>query len=81
MVTNSTLGMLDMKSIQEYFGYIIDSKINGQHTQAKDLFNQLSDAQSDEFFNWIEEAYFYEALDNGDDIESELESLINYFRK
>lgn len=81
MVTQSTLAMLDMKNMDEYYAYIIDSKINGQHKQSHELFNELSDSQQIAFFDWIEEAYFYEAEDNGEDMGSELYELKQYFRK
>lgn len=81
MVTQSTLAMLDMKSIEEYYAYIIDSKINGQHAQSIELFNQLSDKQKDQMFDWIEEAYYYEANDTNSNLADEVDELKQYFKK
>jgi hypothetical protein len=44
------------ESIEQYFDYIIESRINGQHSQARELFNQLSDGmqgQRAQFFEYI----------------------------
>ena len=81
MVTQSTLAMLDMKNMDEYYAYIIDSKINGQHKQSHELFNELSESQQDKFFDWVEEAYYYDAQDSGDDMDAEVHELRQYFRK
>jgi hypothetical protein len=79
MVNKGTLSMLEMTSIEDYFEYIIDSKTNGQHEQSKTLFNELSEAQRDAFFDWVEQTYYYDADDMSEYI-SEMQNIKNYFK-
>ena len=76
MVTKKDLQELEM-SLDEYFEYIVESKTNGQHSQAKMLFSMMSDAQQKTFFEYVDEAYFYE-VDN-DEFVSEIINFRNYF--
>ena len=78
MVSKSTLAMLEMTIIEDYFEYIIDSRTNGQHEQAKTLFNQLSDKQQLAFFDWVEQTFYYEADDMSEYI-TEMQNIKNYF--
>jgi len=64
MVSNKTIKGLDFKSIEEYFEYIIDSKINGQRAQSQELYKALSVRQKDAFNRWYLEFYYYDAVDN-----------------
>lgn len=73
-----------MESIEDYFDYIMESKINGQHKQARRLFFDLSmddgmqhKGQRSHFFDYISDLYYYEALDNGE--EDPIEELKKYF--
>lgn len=80
MISKATLQMLELESIEDYFEYIIQSKVNGQHSQAKELFKELSDSpqgQRSKFFNWAEENYYYDAQDS--DEMDELLTLKKYF--
>jgi hypothetical protein len=84
MVTQSKLNQLQMESIEDYFDYIMESKINGQHKQARRLFFDLSmddgmqhKGQRSHFFDYISDLYYYEALDNGE--EDPIEELKKYF--
>ena len=43
MVTQYTIDQLGFEFIEDYFDYIIESKINGQHKQARDLFSKLTE--------------------------------------
>jgi hypothetical protein len=43
---------LGFKDIHEYFSYIIDSILNGQHKQARILYFDLSREQRNEFLDW-----------------------------
>ena len=52
MVTTNKIKALDFETIEEYFEYILDSKTNGQHKQALELYNDLSPAQKREFIKW-----------------------------
>ena len=63
---------LGFKTLQEYFEYIVESRINGQHKQARELFKRLSEGmqgQRVEFFRWLEESYYYEGLDSGEQVD------------
>lgn len=84
MVTISILKGLQMDSIEDYFDYIMESKINGQHKQARQLFFCLSlddgmqhKGQRSHFFDYISELYYYEAINNGE--EDPIEELKKYF--
>jgi hypothetical protein len=60
MVGILTLQSLQMETIEDYFEYILESKINGQHRQAKILFEDLEEGmqgQQAEFFRYVED-YF-----------------------
>jgi len=76
MVTKKDLQQLEM-SLDEFFEYIVESKANGQHEQAKMLFTMMSEAQRKTFFEYVDEAYFYE-VDN-DEFVSEMINFRNYF--
>jgi len=86
-VTNFQLVLFGMADIEEYFDYILDSKTNGQHKQAKELYNELSPddgmqskGQRSEFWEYVETLYHYDIQDNADgDTESEIDNLKNYF--
>jgi hypothetical protein len=77
MVTKKDLQGLEM-SLDEYFEYIVESKANGQHEQAKVLFSMMSEGQQADFFKYVDEAYFYE-VDN-DEFVSEMIDFRNYFK-
>lgn len=53
VVGNSTLKHYGYKEIEDYFNYIVDSQINGNHSQVKELFKALSNEQKNEFFNFL----------------------------
>jgi hypothetical protein len=60
MVGILTLQSLQMETIEDYFEYILESKNNGQHRQAKILFEDLEEGmqgQQAEFFRYVED-YF-----------------------
>jgi hypothetical protein len=76
MVTKKDLQELEM-SLDEYFEYIVESKTNRQHEQARMLFSMMSDAQRKTFFEYVDEAYFYE-VDN-EEFVSEIINFRNYF--
>lgn len=61
----------DFETLEEYFQYILESKENGQHKQARELYARLSTSESmqvrsgrQKFWDWVEVAYYYEAHDN-----------------
>ena len=45
MISKKDLKNYEFKTIEDYFNYIIDSKINGNFSQVKDLFNKLNKEQ------------------------------------
>lgn len=52
MVSKQTIKDYDFNTLEDYFNYIVESKINGQPQQAKELYNNLSLKQKDEFRDW-----------------------------
>jgi hypothetical protein len=78
MVNKATLAMLEMTIIEDYFEAIMDNR-SGQPLQAKTLFDQLSDKQKSEFFDWVEQTYYYDADDMSEYI-TEMQNIKNYFR-
>jgi len=55
MISNKTLKLYEFKSIEDYFNYIIDSQLNGNHSQVKELFKKLSNPQKKLFFNYLQQ--------------------------
>jgi hypothetical protein len=45
---------LDFENIEQYFDYINDSFINGNHSQVKKLYNDMSEAQRERFFAYTQ---------------------------
>ena len=43
---------------EETFEYILDSRINGNHKQARELFNNLNVDERKSFFSWYEELFY-----------------------
>ena len=78
MVNKATLAMLEMTIIEDYFEAIMDNR-SGQPLQAKTLFDQLSNTQQSEFFDWVEQTYYYDADDMSEYI-TEMQNIKNYFR-
>jgi hypothetical protein len=77
MVTTNKIKALDFDTIEEYFEYILDSKTNGQHKQALELYKDLSPAQKKEFINWFSVFSHYDAADTG--AKNPVTELLNYF--
>jgi hypothetical protein len=58
MVRKEDLKALGFRKIEQYYGYIVESRANGQHTQARELFEDLCEGmqgQQVEFFRWLQE--------------------------
>jgi hypothetical protein len=67
-VTDKTLESYEMDSILDYYAYIIDSITNGNKTQAKELFNDLT--PDDGMQSKGQQSYFYDyAHDMGHDVD------------
>jgi hypothetical protein len=74
---------LNFNTLQEYFDYILESKVNGQHRQARGLFRKMDYFERHSFFEYIEELYFSDtqgAEPNLSDEPSDLELLKIYFK-
>jgi len=54
MISKKTLKDYEFNSIEDYFNYIIDSQINGNSQQVKDLFKKLDKNQKRLFFAYIQ---------------------------
>jgi hypothetical protein len=77
MVSKKIIKSYDFDTIEDYFNYIVESKINGQKTQAKELYNSLSRRQKNAFIQFAEGVYFYDAADN-DNEEFNQANLLTY---
>ena len=76
MVTQNTLEHLDFATREDYFDYILESKANGQRTQARELFKKLSAKQKKEFFSYVDTSNYYDAHDNN--VQGLSAELVNY---
>lgn len=76
MITQQQVKALDMETFEDYFDYIIESKINGQRKQARELFNELSNEQKRQFFDYVDTVYYYDEHDNG--VKGITAELVNY---
>jgi hypothetical protein len=64
MVSKKTILGYEFSDIYEYFQYVVDSRVNGQIKQAKDLYKKLSKAQKTDFWAWFDSSYYYDAHDS-----------------
>jgi hypothetical protein len=58
IVRREDLKALGFRKIEQYFGYIVESRYNGQHTQAKELFYDLEEGMQGQrvaFYRWLPE--------------------------
>ena len=53
MISKKTLKDYEFKNINEYYDYIIDSYINGNFSQFKELILKGSKEQKQDFYNWL----------------------------
>jgi hypothetical protein len=70
--------------INDYFEYIIDSRSNGQNTQAKNLWKAMDAEQKGRFSEWAAEYLYFEDLDtrtndDGDEV-SYMDELLAFLR-
>ena len=68
----------NFETLEEYNDYIIESRINGQHKQAKQLYNNLTREEQTQFWDYIETAYHYE-IDTPQEMADTLQELGKYF--
>ena len=76
MVSKKLIKSYDFDTIEDYFNYIIDSKINGQRAQAVELYSALSDKQKLQFTRFADTLLHYDAADTED--ENYLSNLLTY---
>jgi hypothetical protein len=55
MIGKATLKEYGFNTLEDYCNYIVDSQINGQHRQVKELFNKLSEDQKRFFIGWLKD--------------------------
>lgn len=55
VVSKKLIKVYGFSNIEEYFFYIVDSDINGNHKQKRELINKLSKEQKKEFLRFLEE--------------------------
>jgi len=53
VIGKKTLKDYEFKTIEDYFNYIVDSQINGNSQQVKELFKKLDNGQKKTFFNYL----------------------------
>jgi len=54
MISKATLKKYEFYSIENYFDYIMESQINGQSEQVKELFKKLDNNQKRLFMAYIQ---------------------------
>jgi len=60
MVTKATIKGLEFETLEDYFGYILDSKTNGNHKQSAALYKALSKKQKADFENYFSILYIHD---------------------
>ena len=55
MISKKYIKSLDFETLEDIFKYIVDSEINGNYSQFKELINKLSETQFKEFFVYIDD--------------------------
>lgn len=53
---------LNFETLDELFDYILESKLNGQRKQSKELFNSMPEQKRAEFIDYVDDMYRYEAM-------------------
>lgn len=61
MAVEQLAAELELDGKHGYFEYIIDSISWGQRSQARELFENLTLSEAEEFFEWAETSHYYEA--------------------
>lgn len=74
MVTRKLLEQKGFDQIEELFDDIIEKKVFGDSDDAKELFNTLSDAQKERFYDYLDVLYFFDQDEN-----NELITMLNFF--
>jgi hypothetical protein len=53
VISKKVLMIFGFKVIEDYFNYIVESQINGNHSQVKQLYKKMDDGQKETFYNWL----------------------------
>ena len=53
VVGKKTLDLYEYETIEDYYEYIVESEINGNYSQMKELFNKLAKGQKASFLVWL----------------------------
>ena len=59
MISKRYIKELDFQNIEDIYKYIVDSEINGNYSQFKELINKLSKEQFKEFLGYINDFVYY----------------------
>lgn len=65
---------LDFLTWEELYEYILESKLNGQHKQSKEIYKSLSTQRKVEYIDWLRDTLFYD-----DSKLKEYQRIINYY--
>lgn len=68
---------LDFETWGQLYEYILESKLNGQHKQSKQIYKELSEQRKVEYIDWLREILLYDMMP--DDKLKEYQSIINYY--
>ena len=58
MISKKTLKMYCCETIEDYFNYVIDSYVNGNHAQFKGLFKSMNKNQRKDFLRYVDDNGF-----------------------
>jgi hypothetical protein len=59
MVTKKDIKDYDFKNMDQYFDYVLESIVNGQRQQAKNLISCFSQRQRNQFAMYLENGCFF----------------------
>lgn len=57
MISKRNLKSMEFEEIEDYFHYIVESEINGNYSQCRDLIKELSNEQFKQYLVWLELDY------------------------
>jgi len=55
MISKKYIKQLEFKTIEDLFNYIVESEINGNYSQCKELLNKLSSSQFKDYLNYLKD--------------------------
>lgn len=59
MISKQYIKDLDFEEIEDIFNYIVESEINGNYLQCRELINKLSRLQFKTFIDWLQLDYIH----------------------